>query len=164
MTYPNPNAQPTDQSNQLDALARGRAYCATHHPHLETALAERYDAHLPGFSHSLIEWAYGRHYSRGVVDAKTRQLATLAALTVLGGQTAPQLKVNIEHSLAVGATKEEIMEIIWQMAVYGGLPAAINGLNAAMEVFGHAPLPLTSPAVFEASEDQQTPDEDGDDG
>ncbi|PLW75798.1 carboxymuconolactone decarboxylase family protein [Cohaesibacter celericrescens] len=121
--------------NNLEALERGRAYCAAHHPHLEAALADRYDARLPGFSQSLVEWAYGRHYSRGGVDAKTRQLATIAALTALGGQTAPQLKINIEHSLAVGATEREIVEIIWQMAVYGGLPAAINGLNAAMDVF-----------------------------
>ena len=149
----------TDSRNQItnasdvNALERGRAYCAEHHSHLETALAERYDQHLPGFSESLIEWAYGRHYSRGVVDAKTRQLATIAALTVLGGQTAPQLKVNIEHSLSVGATEAEIMEIIWQMAVYGGLPAAINGLNAAMEVFGDAPAPLTTNMQNENGED-----------
>ncbi|MBO6512304.1 MAG: carboxymuconolactone decarboxylase family protein, partial [Roseibium sp.] len=41
----------------------------------------------------------------------------------------------IEHSLAAGATRQEVVEAIWQMAVYGGLPAAINGLNAAREVF-----------------------------
>jgi len=63
------------------------------------------------------------------------QLCTIAALTVLGGQTGPQLKVNIEHTLAAGAERREIIEAIWQMAVYGGLPAAINGLNAAREVF-----------------------------
>jgi len=54
---------------------------------------------------------------------------------VLGGQTGPQLKINIEHTLAAGANRTEIVEAIWQMAVYGGLPAAINGLNAAREVF-----------------------------
>jgi 4-carboxymuconolactone decarboxylase len=126
----------TDET--INALERGRAYCAHHHPHLEAVLAERYDAMVPGFSQSLIEWAYGRHYGRGGVDAKTRQLATLAALTALGGQTGPQLRINIEHSLQVGASREEIVEIIWQMAVYGGLPAAINGLNAAMDVFASA--------------------------
>ncbi len=35
----------------------------------------------------------------------------------------------------MGATREEIAEVIWQMALYGGVPAAINGLNAAIEVF-----------------------------
>jgi len=80
-------------------------------------------------------WYYGRHYARPGLDLRTRQLCTIAALTVLGGQTAPQLKINIEHTLAAGASREEIVEAIWQMAVYGGLPAAINGINAAREVF-----------------------------
>ncbi|WP_316858868.1 carboxymuconolactone decarboxylase family protein [uncultured Cohaesibacter sp.] len=127
-------------AEQNDALSRGRAYCADHHPHLEAMLSDWFDDMLPDFSESLIEWAYGRHYSRPGLDTRTRQLATLAALTVLGGQTAPQLKINIEHSLAVGASKREIVEVIWQMAVYGGLPAAINGLSVAKEVFAeHTP-------------------------
>lgn len=118
-----------------DALARGRELIKELNPDLETILHAQYDATLPGFSESLIEWAYGRHYSRDGLDLKTRQLCTLAALTCLGGQTGPQLKVNIEHTLAAGASRTEILEAIWQMAVYGGLPAAINGLHAAMEVF-----------------------------
>ncbi len=117
------------------ALERGRALTQQLNPDLESVLKECYDDLLPGFTESLIEWAYGRHYARPGVDLKTRQLCTIAALTVLGGQTAPQLKINIEHTLAAGASRSEIVEVIWQMAVYGGLPAAINGLNAAREVF-----------------------------
>jgi len=121
-----------EQKNALDA---GRDVVARLNPPLEGALAEKYDALVPGFAESLVEWAYGRHYARPNLDLKTRQLCTISALTVLGGQTAPQLKVNIRHSLAAGATREEIIEAIWQMAVYGGLPAAINGLNTAQELF-----------------------------
>lgn len=117
------------------ALEQGRALTRRLNPELETVLNERYDDIVPGFAESLIEWAYGRHYARPGLDLKTRQLCTIAALTVLGGQTGPQLKVNIEHTLAAGAERREIIEAIWQMAVYGGLPAAINGLNAAREVF-----------------------------
>jgi 4-carboxymuconolactone decarboxylase len=82
----------------------------------------------------MIEWAYGRHYVREGVDVKTRQLCTVAALTAMGGQTTPQLKVNIAHALSVGVTEKEMAEVIWQMSVYGGMPAAINGLNALLEV------------------------------
>jgi len=121
-----------EQKNALDA---GRDVVARLNPPLEGALAEKYDALVPGFAESLVEWAYGRHYARPNLDLKTRQLCKISALTVLGGQTAPQLKVNIRHSLAAGATREEIIEAIWQMAVYGGLPAAINGLNGAQELF-----------------------------
>ncbi|WP_346909326.1 carboxymuconolactone decarboxylase family protein [uncultured Roseibium sp.] len=117
------------------ALERGRELTKRLNPDLEQILDDRYGALLPDFAESLIEWAYGRHYARPGLDLKTRQLCTIAALTALGGQTGPQLKINIEHTLAAGASRTEIVEAIWQMAVYGGLPAAINGLNAAMDVF-----------------------------
>lgn len=118
-----------------NALDKGRAVTRRLNPELETVLDDRYGALVPDFAESLIEWAYGRHYARPGLDLKTRQLCTIAALTVLGGQTGPQLKINIEHTLAAGAGRGEIVEAIWQMAVYGGLPPAINGLNAAKEVF-----------------------------
>lgn len=118
-----------------DALTNGREVIRHLNPDLEAVLAARYDGMLPGFSESLIEWAYGRHYAREGLDLKTRQLCTVAALTAMGGQTAPQLKVNIEHARAAGASQREVVEAIWQMAVYGGMPAAVNGLNAAREVF-----------------------------
>jgi 4-carboxymuconolactone decarboxylase len=46
------------------------------------------------------------------------------------------LKVHIEAGLNVGLTREEITEVLMQMAVYAGFPAAVNGLFAAKEVFG----------------------------
>lgn len=121
--------------SNITALEKGRTIVAKLNPPLEGQLAEKYDDLLPGFAESLVEWAYGRHYARPGLDVKTRQLCTISALTALGGQTTPQLKINIEHSLSSGASRTEIVEAIWQMAVYGGLPAAINGLNAARAVF-----------------------------
>ena len=116
-------------------LEQGRNIAESLNPGLPQALADKYDTMLPGMSDSLVEWAYGHHYARPGLDLKTRQLCTVAALTALGGWTAPQLKVNIAHTLAAGASPQEIIEAIWQMAVYGGMPAAINGLNAAAEIF-----------------------------
>ncbi len=117
------------------ALDRGRAIVAEINPGLEAALSERYDGLLPGFAETLVEFAYGRLYAREGLDLKTRQIATVAALTALGGQTGPQLRVNLEHALAAGATRRELLEVILQMSVYGGMPAAINGINAAMQLF-----------------------------
>tara|TARA_R110002126_G_scaffold20433_10_gene75566 strand:- start:484 stop:861 length:378 start_codon:yes stop_codon:yes gene_type:complete len=119
----------------ISALDKGRAIADTLNPDLEQILEQNYGDLVPGFAETLIEFAYGRLYAREDLDMKTRQIATVAALTALGGQTAPQLKVNIEHALAVGATQKELCEVILQMSVYGGMPAAINGLNAAKEVF-----------------------------
>ncbi|MCG3266534.1 carboxymuconolactone decarboxylase family protein [Yoonia sp. I 8.24] len=118
----------------MTALEKGRAHVAQMNPTLEETLAARYDHLVPGMAESLIEWAYGRHYVREGLDVKTRQLCTVAALTAMGGQTTPQLKVNIAHALSVGVTEQEMAEVIWQMSVYGGMPAAINGLNALLEV------------------------------
>ena len=104
------------------ALEKGRAHVAEMNPDLESTLSLRYDTLVPGMAESVMEWAYGRHYARDGLDRKTRQLCTIAALTALGGQTMPQLKINIEHTLAAGASPQEISETIWQMAVYGGPP------------------------------------------
>ncbi|MBL1242192.1 MAG: carboxymuconolactone decarboxylase family protein [OCS116 cluster bacterium] len=104
-------------------------------PNLVAFLQEDWDELVPDFTENLINTAYGDIYSREGVDLKTRQLATLAALTAMGGQTAPQLKVNIKHALKAGANRKEVTEVIYQMSLYGGMPAAINGLRAAKEVF-----------------------------
>jgi 4-carboxymuconolactone decarboxylase len=58
----------------------------------------------------------------------------VAALTALGN-AAPQLKVHIHGALNVGCSREEVVEVIMQMAVYAGFPTALNGLFLAKEVF-----------------------------
>ncbi len=88
----------------------------------------------PDFAKLLIEFPFGDIYSRPGLDLKTRELAVVAALTALGN-AAPQLKVHIHGALNVGAFREEVVEVIMQMAVYAGFPAALNGLFAAKEVF-----------------------------
>lgn len=51
------------------------------------------------------------------------------------GYAIPQLEVHINGALNVGCSKEEIVELIMQLSVYAGFPAALNGLQAAKEVF-----------------------------
>jgi len=71
------------------------------------------------------------------LDLRSREIAVVAALTAMG-TAAPQLKVHLHAALNVGVTREEVVEIIMQMAVYAGFPAALNGLAVAREVFGEA--------------------------
>lgn len=122
-------------SLDVPAYERGKALSELVNPGMEQALAERYDALVPGLARMVVEVPYGTFYSRGKVDEKTRLLATIAALAALGGQTKPQLKVNIQSARKVGASREEVCEIIYQMTLYGGFPAMINAMNAAIEVF-----------------------------
>ncbi len=88
----------------------------------------------PDFADMLIEFPFGDIYSRQQLDIRSREIATISALTVLGYAT-PQLSSHIHAGLNVGLSKEEILEIIIQMSVYAGFPAAINALSAAKGVF-----------------------------
>lgn len=88
----------------------------------------------PDFARYLIEFPFGDIYARPGLDLRSREIAVVAALTAMGNAT-PQLKVHIEGALNVGVSRDEIVEVIMQMAVYAGFPAALNGLFAAKAVF-----------------------------
>ena len=89
----------------------------------------------PDFATYVFEFPFGDIYSRPGLSLRDREIAAIASLAAMGNAT-PQLKVHIEAGLNVGLTREEITEILMQMAVYAGFPAALNGLFAAKEVFG----------------------------
>lgn len=82
----------------------------------------------------IVDFAYGDVVSRPGLDLRSRELATVAALTALGNAQ-PQLKAHIGGALNAGCTPQEILEVIMQMAVYAGFPASLNGISAAREVF-----------------------------
>ena len=88
----------------------------------------------PDLARYTIEFPFGEVYSRGGLSLKEREIATVAALTALGHAQA-QLKVHIHGALNVGCTRKEVIEVIIQMAVYAGFPAAVNGAFSAKEVF-----------------------------
>ncbi|PIE11393.1 MAG: hypothetical protein CSA72_04560 [Rhodobacterales bacterium] len=117
-------------------METGREIAERLNPGIEAALRDRYEQWLPGgVADSVIGHAWGQVYAREGLDMKTRHLVTVGALAVLGGQTRPQLKVNVAGALHAGASPREVCEAIFQMQLYGGLPAMINALNAAIEVF-----------------------------
>jgi 4-carboxymuconolactone decarboxylase len=88
----------------------------------------------PDLARYTIEFPFGDIYQRPGLDLRSREIATVAALTALGNAQ-PQLKVHIHGALNVGCKRTEIIEVIIQMAVYAGFPAALNGMFAAKEVF-----------------------------
>jgi 4-carboxymuconolactone decarboxylase len=92
----------------------------------------------PDLSRFVVEFPYSEIYTRDEVDLKTRELCTVAAITVLGA--IPQLKDHINAALNVGNSPAEIVEIIMQMSAYCGFPKAINGIVAAKEVFAERDL------------------------
>jgi 4-carboxymuconolactone decarboxylase len=88
----------------------------------------------PDFATYLLEFPFGDIYSRPGLSLRDREIATIAALAAMGNAQ-PQLKVHLQAGLNVGLSRDEITEILMQMAVYAGFPAALNGLFAAQDVF-----------------------------
>ena len=90
---------------------------------------------VPAMSKDMLETFFGKTYNPEGLDARTRFLVTVAALTVLGPVGEPQMKLTVQNALAAGATKREIAEVIWQMSMFGGLPAMQKALEIAQGVF-----------------------------
>ncbi|MGW8303119.1 MAG: carboxymuconolactone decarboxylase family protein [Desulfobacterales bacterium] len=83
----------------------------------------------------------GQMYAREKIPHQTRQLITVAALTVLC--RSDELRLHIHAALNVGCTPQEIAEVIFQTAVYGGMPAtnqALKTLRSVLQENGRWPL------------------------
>ncbi|MEU6299278.1 carboxymuconolactone decarboxylase family protein [Streptomyces erythrochromogenes] len=91
----------------------------------------------PDLADDLVESAFGYldpGTSRGGLNPLTRAIVSVAACTALG-TLRPQLTAQVHAILDAGGTPLDAVETILQMAVYAGVPAAVNGLNAARDVF-----------------------------
>lgn len=88
----------------------------------------------PDLGRYVIEFAFGDVYCRPGLGLREREMATVAALAAMGN-AAPQLAVHVHGALNVGVTPAEIVEIVIQMAVYAGFPAALNAMFVVREVF-----------------------------
>ncbi|ANS74742.1 carboxymuconolactone decarboxylase [Paenibacillus yonginensis] len=87
----------------------------------------------PDLGTYIVEFAFGDIYSRDTLDARQRQLITLAALTAQGG-CEPQLGVHINASLNVGLTPREVVEAIMHCVPYVGFPKVLNAISVAKDV------------------------------
>ena len=74
----------------------------------------------------------GQMYAREKIPHKTRQLITVAALTVLG--RLEELSLHIQAALNVGCTPREIAEVIFQTSIHGGMPATNQALKTLKTV------------------------------
>ena len=88
----------------------------------------------PDMADFILDFSYGDVISRTVLTPAQKEIAMVAAATARGTM-APQLKVHAKAALAVGMTREQLAEVVIQMAVYAGFPAALNGLTALREAF-----------------------------
>jgi len=127
----------TDEFQKLFAqmMEQGSQMARAMNPALETFSAPGFDKIFPTLSKDMMEMWFGKTFNREGLDARTRLLVTVAALTVLGAQAEPQMKLTIRHALEAGATKREVAEVIYQMSMFGGVPAMTKALEIAQKVF-----------------------------
>lgn len=95
----------------------------------------------PELARDLSLFITGQMYAREKIPHSTRQLITVAALTALS--RLDELKLHIQAALNVGCTPQEIAEVIFQTAIYGGVPAtnsALKTLRSVLEEKGLWPL------------------------
>lgn len=88
----------------------------------------------PDMANYIIEFVFGDVYSRPGLDAKTRELTTIAMLAALGNAPT-QLKVHIHAVLNNGGTRHEVIEVLIHALLYAGFPASLNALMIAKDVF-----------------------------
>lgn len=100
------------------------------------AVVKSFDDIAPDLGRYILEFSYGDVFSRPNLDLKTRELATVSALTALS-TTASELplKVHINGSLNVGAKRQEIIEAIMHMLPYVGFVKVQQAMTLAGEVF-----------------------------
>lgn len=89
---------------------------------------------LPDIDRYVVDFFYGEIYARPGLDLKTREAVSVASLAALG-TAAPQLRAHINGALNLGWRREEIVELLLQLALHAGFPATLNGLAAARDVF-----------------------------
>jgi len=86
----------------------------------------------PDFFPLVREFCFGMFWSRPGLAVRDRSLITCVMLAALGKQE--ELRGHLAGALNVGLTKEELVEALMQVAVYAGVPAAVNALNTAATV------------------------------
>ena len=94
-----------------------------------------FEKFFPAMPKDMLEMFFGNTFNPDGLDARTRFLVTIAALTMLGPVGEPQLRLTLQNALAAGATQREIAEVIWQMSMFGGLPATQKALEIAKALF-----------------------------
>lgn len=116
-------------------LQSGQEMARNFNPALEHVDTKAFEKLFPTMPSDMLEMWFGKTFNRDGLDARTRLLVTIAAMTVQGAHAEPQLRLTIRHAREAGATPREIAEVIYQMGMFGGIPAMQKALEIAQGVF-----------------------------
>lgn len=119
-----------------ELLAKGREIQAQLWPQVATGPTGAFPAAklAPDFYRYVAETAFGMIWSRPGLALRDRSLVTVAQLAALG--KTEEMKAHLRGAVNLGISRDELVEVLMQTAVYAGVPAANDALKAAAEVLG----------------------------
>ena len=106
-----------------------------------TEILAQLAAVVPELAQWTVEYAYGEVLSRPGLDAKVRHIAVIAMLTAAGNR-ADALRFQIIAAERDGVTRDEIIEMMIQIALYAGFPSALNGFAAIRDLMQNPPASI----------------------
>ncbi|OJZ72194.1 4-carboxymuconolactone decarboxylase [Mycobacterium paraffinicum] len=101
--------------------------------YVNRALADADDFTKP-LQDLVTEYCWGAVWGRDELTRKTRSMLNLAMIAVLNRPN--ELRTHVKAALTNGVSRDEIREIFLQVAIYGGVPAAVDSFRIAREAFG----------------------------
>jgi len=114
-----------DKGLEVRKAVLGEAY-------VNNALKSVDDFNRP-FQEMLNEYCWGTVWGREELPRKTRSMLNIAMIAILNRQH--EFRAHLKGALTNGVTRDEIREILMQVAIYGGMPAAVDSFRIAREVF-----------------------------
>lgn len=114
-----------DKGLEVRKAVLGEAY-------VNNALKNVDDFNSP-FQEMLNEYCWGTVWGREELPRKTRSMLNIAMIAILNRQH--EFRAHLKGALTNGVSREEIREILMQVAIYGGMPAAVDSFRIAREVF-----------------------------
>ena len=114
-----------DKGLQLRTTVLGKEY-------VDNAIAGADDFNRP-LQDLVTEYCWGAVWGREGLPLKTRSMLTLAMISVLNRPH--ELRTHLRAALTNGVTRDEIREIFMQVAIYAGVPAAVDSFRIARDTF-----------------------------
>ena len=110
--------------------------------------AERNKSELDSdFQRMITEFAWGTVWSGGTLDRRDRHLLTIGLLAALGNEH--ELAMHLRATGNTGVTPEEVKQVLHQVAVYAGIPAANRAFAVAKAVYETGGADETPPATLD---------------
>jgi 4-carboxymuconolactone decarboxylase len=114
-----------DRGREIRSAVLGEAY-------VQQAVGNA-DAFSAPFQDLVTEYCWGAVWGREGLSRKTRSMLNLAMIAVLNRPQ--ELRTHVKGAITNGVTREEIREVFLQVAIYGGVPAAVDSFRVARATF-----------------------------